>query len=123
MTSITSSHNTPEPELTNNRIRNTIIEEGIIKSLHGIDKTYVERVETCCRSWKPNDGNQPPPNIEDYFKKQSEKQNETKRIIICKRFIFRFCRKKLLEDIRERQTEQNRVHTENGGKTRLSTLF
>ena len=67
VTSITSSQTTPEP--TNNQIRNTIIEAGIIKSLHGIDRTYVERVETCCRSWKPNDGNQPPPNIEDYFKK------------------------------------------------------
>ena len=100
MTSITSSQTTPEP--TNNQIRNTIIEEGIIKSLHGIDERYVKRVENCCHSWAPH--------------------IEGKRLIICETFICRFCRRKRLDDIRIKQYHKNKIHTENGGKILLITL-
>ena len=52
MTSITS-HIRLEVEPTDNEIRNTIIDEGVIKSLHRINKRYVKRVETCGQWTKP----------------------------------------------------------------------
>ena len=50
MTSL-PSHNTPEVEPKDEEIRKTIIDEGIIKSIHGIEPTYVKRVENCGQ-WK-----------------------------------------------------------------------
>ena len=53
MTSITSSHTTPDVEPTDEEIRNTIIDEGVIRSLHGINYEYVQRIEKCRSShWK-----------------------------------------------------------------------
>ena len=99
MTSITSSHNTPDTEPTDEEIRNTLIKENIITN---------ERVLKCGH-WT-------------HYKSIGKERVRRPQQFFCERYICRVCRRKILDTNAVKQYKQNLMHTENGGEILLITF-